>query len=227
MPPAQIAPMRHTTLDHHVSQGAAWLSLSNQGRNTALLSYAAFEFRLAIEHIMLFHWFAETNAADRLGNLGDLSSFRKMRDRIRKIRGNRKFLWRTRKFTLLLLQTLKVDTKFYLPDFGELERSYQRCSDLCHIEWTVFSTNEEIQATYYEYVTDAKDLCERSIGGLFSLIRDGDSAEFSKLKQQYLEEQIGDEDVVEYVRKCGIWAKVTYNDGRVSEFTGIAVPPGS
>jgi len=41
-----------------IEEGKAWLEIANRGKNTTALSYAAFEFRLAIERIVLQYWSA-------------------------------------------------------------------------------------------------------------------------------------------------------------------------
>jgi hypothetical protein len=51
-----LASLRTPDLRHHVAQGSAWLAQSEEGTSTVALSYAAFEFRLAIERLGILYW---------------------------------------------------------------------------------------------------------------------------------------------------------------------------
>lgn len=218
---------RRIIIDHHIKQGNTWIKMSDSGKNTAALSYAAFEFRLAIEHIMLFYWIMEQDEESRIKNKGDISEFAKMRNRIRKIRGNNKILWRQRKFTMLILKSLKIDGKFHLPEFGEFDRNYQICSDLCHIEWTVYSTDFDVQEKYYEKIYSVGEFCMKCVSGLFSLLREGENKRFNEIREKYVLEEIGDDEVLEYIKENGLFMVASYTDGRAAEFVGEAVQPKS
>lgn len=50
-----IRTQHQPTLEHHVQQGDVWLAAGAGGENTAALSYAALEYRFAIERLGLHY----------------------------------------------------------------------------------------------------------------------------------------------------------------------------
>jgi hypothetical protein len=77
-------------LNYHYEEGKAWLANSEGGKNTTVLSYAAFEFRLAIERIGLQYWFALTPGGIEEISLRDIKSFKSIEKRIYQLAGHQR-----------------------------------------------------------------------------------------------------------------------------------------
>ena len=79
---------RSLGLDHHIVLGSQWLEASDEGKKTTYLSYAAFEFRLAIERLAVHYW-AELKGDDlKDEDIRDIQSFKRLEKKLFALAGN-------------------------------------------------------------------------------------------------------------------------------------------
>ena len=65
-------------LAHHDRQGVAWMSASGAGENTAALSHAAFELRLAVERLAAHYWATLLDRKPEEQDLREIESFKRV-----------------------------------------------------------------------------------------------------------------------------------------------------
>ena len=128
---------RHPAVNYHYEEGKAWLQESKRGKRCTALSYAAFEFRLAIERIVFQYWLTINDNELNENNFKDVRSYKRMQNKIFQLGGNQKEIKKHFEFMQLILDNLKIDTKLVVPDLGKLHNHYDSCSELCHITWTI------------------------------------------------------------------------------------------
>jgi hypothetical protein len=220
-----IEPIRNLNLMHHVNQGVAWLNVSAQGANTTALSYAAFEFRLAIERLAIHYWATLLNRKIETRDLSDINSFKTVEKRIYQLGGHQQKIDRHFAFMNILLDSLSISQKILAPDIGKLSKYWHLCSEFCHIAWTLSSFSDpqlhlkaesslrEIEQFLLIQVTSAGDWPRVN------------EANFNALRDRFVAGKSDDGEIRLYLKKIGVWARVEYSDGRPPEFVGKAIPP--
>ncbi|MBN4048918.1 hypothetical protein JYU00_02030, partial [bacterium AH-315-N22] len=76
---------RNTAINYHFEEGKSWLANSKRGKQCTALSYAAFEFRLAIERIIFQYWYTINGNDINTENINDVRSFKRMQSKIYKL----------------------------------------------------------------------------------------------------------------------------------------------
>lgn len=213
-------------LPHHISQGVVWLSASNNGGNTAALSYAAFELRFAVERLAIHY--LEILRNQKLGeqDFHDIKSFKRVERRIYGIAGHQAKIDGHVAFIRVISSALKIDAQLHSPQITSLSKYWDECSDRCHISWVLTCTSAEVQATTFSKLTEIAEMLtiyvksiEQSLG--WSFLKE---ATFSELRDRFIAGEATEDDVVAHLKRIGIWAKVSYLDGRPSHFIGEPVP---
>lgn len=213
-------------LPHHISQGVAWLSASNNGENTAALSYAAFELRFAVERLAIHY--LRVLVDQKLGeqDLHDIKSFKRVERRIYAVAGHQAKIDGHVAFMRVINSALKIDTQLHSPQITSLSKYWDEYSDLCHISWVLSCKLPEVQATSFSKLTEIAEMLtvyvksiEQSFG--WSFLKE---ATFAELRDRFVSGDATEDDVVAYLKRIGIWAKVEYPDGRPSHFIGEPVP---
>ena len=215
---------QHTSdLTHHIQQGQAWLAASNCGENTAMLSYAALELRLAIERLAIHYW---TGLLDRPltdEDLRDFESFSRGQRRIFAEAGHQQLIDAHFAFMRIVLNVLNVETPLCTPNMGELARHWQISSNCCHIAWTLGCNSMEVRSAAFEDLSTISGTLSVLVGGLgWPVLKD---AEFMALRDRFVAGQALSDDVHAELKRRGIWAQVEYPDGRPSHFVGDPLPP--
>lgn len=217
----KITLQRSAAIEHHLTQGVAWLTASNGGRNTAALSYAAFEFRLATERVALQYWsdlIGEVTDAD----LGDLSSFKRMENRIYSLAGHQKTINAHFEFARVWWDMLDPGVKIATPNLRDLSSRWHGCSELCHIGWTMFCTDEATQKQAYDFLQETRDVLLAQTPRIgWPKIQD---ETFRELRDRFVAGHATAADIEAHVRKVGMWGLYTAPDGTKS-FLGRAIPP--
>ena len=134
-----FATIRTPHLVHHVAQGSEWLAQADRGVNTVALSYAAFEFRLAIERLGVLYW---AQLLDRpLEEQEIRSSFKRAEQAIYRLAGHQKEIEGPFAFIRVVFRALKIDREIVTPRLGQLSKYWHQCSELCHIGWSFNSAD--------------------------------------------------------------------------------------
>ena len=110
-----LALIRTNDLKHHVTQGSTWLAQSSGGANTVALSYAAFEFRLAIERLGVHYWSDLLSRPLEDEDIRGLPSFKRIENRIYELGGHQKDIDGHFEFMRVVLRILKIDRTIATP----------------------------------------------------------------------------------------------------------------
>lgn len=220
---ADISTQHQPDLAHHPRQGAAWLAASAQGENTAMLSYAAFELRFAVERLAVHYWRSLLNRKLEEQDLRDIESFKRIERRIYELAGHQKEIDGHFEFIRLVLQALKVDSAFQTPQIGKLSNYWHECSELCHIGWPLASAIPEVQKAAFAKLTEICEVLSAHVSSLgWPILQD---QSFKELRNRFIAGDASTEDVLAHIQRTGLWAKAEFSDGRPAQFVGEAVPP--
>jgi hypothetical protein len=219
-----LALIRTPDLKHHVMQASAWLAQSSEGANTVALSYAAFEFRLAIERLGIHYWAELLSRPLEEKDFRNISSFKRIENRIYELAGHQKEIDGHFEFMRVVLRLLKIDRKLPTPKLGLFSKYWHRCSELCHISWSLASGDSQLVAGSYEELRVVEALLIEQLTDLTGWPRIADSS-FVDLKTSFVNGLANTEDVQRYLEERGVWARSEYNNGRPSQFVGQPSPP--
>lgn len=220
---------RSTELRHHIDLGRQWLDASNGGTQTTLLSYAAFEFRFAIERLTVHYWLQLAGDDPQHGSVRTLRSFKRLEKKIYELAGNQLRINRSYELTRCFFEILGLEIHFPTPSVGKLAEHWHSCSELCHIAWTLFSEVEGNSDHAFKELTEIHDYLIDQVSGItgWPMVPDSGCPEYVLLAERFMSGEAGVEDVKEYIKRKGIWAKVEYQDERPSHFLGTPAPPES
>ncbi len=210
-------------LEHHVHQGMAWLSMSEEGECTAALSYAALELRFAVERLAVQYWAILLDREPNEEDLKDIRSFKNVEGRIYALAGHQRAIDGHFDFIRIVVDALKVDLPLRTPKIGTLSKYWHTCSDLCHIAAPLSSSVPEIRKAWFASLTEiAESLLDqvRSLG--WPVLRE---AGFAALRTEFVAGHATAEDVRLHLQRIGVWARVEFQDGRQPCFVGQAIPP--
>jgi hypothetical protein len=135
MPDFQLS--RSIELSHHVVQGRAWLEACSEGAHSVPLTYAAFEFRLAIERPAMQYLGELRGRLPREEDLDALRTFKTMEKLIYSLGGNQKQINGHFAFMRLVLSCLKIEHRLTTPDFGKLSSYWAHMQRLLSHRWHV------------------------------------------------------------------------------------------
>ena len=219
-----VVSVRETDLGHHLEQAKAWLSLSDNGKNTSYLSYAAFELRLATERLVLQYWADLHPNGIQENDIRDMRSFKGIEARIYELGGNQKEINALFAFYAILMKLLQVPSQIVAPDIGQLKRHWHDCSELCHIAWSIASSDPDIQVEQYSLMSQIEAELQQYRNSIVGWPHISDTA-FSELKDRFVSGLADEKDVRAFLEKSGAWAKITPSGGGSSSFVGKAIPP--
>ncbi|MEW6713656.1 MAG: hypothetical protein AB1306_01000 [Nitrospirota bacterium] len=221
MPP--LSSQRQTELDYHFKEGKAWLDSSNSGKNTTALSYAAFEFRLAIERIILQYWSGLAPGGAEELSFESIRSYKSIEKRIFQIAGHQKEINAKFEFARVLIQALKIPWEIPTPDIGKFSSYWHACSELCHIAWTLAATSQDLVSMAYNNLLEISDFLNKHLDGV-TLWAKMEEMSFRKLQDDFVAGRVSSADVLDHLKKIGLYA-VTETEGNVRKFIGEAIPP--
>ena len=222
---ADISTQHGIELPHHVHQGIAWLTVSAEGVNTAALSYAALEFRFAIERLAVQYWRVLLNRTLEERDLRDIGSFKRIENRIYELAGHQAEIDRHFEFMRIVLGALKIVVSFHTPKIGELSRHWHNCSELCHVGWPLASSVPEVRKGAFATLTETSILLSTLVSSCgWPVFQD---TAFAELRARFIAGQVSCNDVLAYVQRTGIWASAEFPDGRPAQFVGEPVAPSA
>ncbi len=224
----QIAPVALSSsaeLLHHVIQGAVWMEKSEGGVNTAALSYAAFEFRLAVERFAIQLWASLSEGTQQQLDLRDMRSFKSIEGRIYELGGHQREVNRHFEF-FAVISLLKIPMSVIPPDIGKLSRYWHTCSELCHVGWSFSCADSSAASEAARVLGKIQHFLLIQMHGMagWPLIQ-GES--FRALRDRFVAGQANADDVRAHFEKAGVWAKVEFRDGRPPQFAGEPIPPAA
>lgn len=219
----EVAIHHKPDLAHHVRQGAAWLSVSAQGENTAALSYAAFELRFAVERLAIHYWAALLDRKPEEQDLSDIESFKRVERRIYELGGHQKQIDGHFAFMRIVLGAMKIEAPFHTPKIGTLSKYWHECSELCHIAWPLSCSVPEIRKDAFSALTEIANSLFVHVQSLgWPVLKD---SAFATLRSRFIEGELTAEDIIAHAQRTGLWAKSEFTDGRSPQFIGEAVLP--
>jgi len=191
---------------------------------TAALSYATFEFRLAIERLALHYWRQLLGRRPEGEDLRDIRSFKKIEQRIYALGGHQREINGHFEFMRFVFKLGEIKFDFVTPNLGEFAKQWHNCSELCHISWTLSCSVPQLQIAALRTLKSIEKSLTEQIGGLASwpIIHD---PTFAGLRDRYVAGEANSGDIGAYLKKVGFWARAEYKDGRPSEFVGKAIAP--
>jgi len=208
---------------HHVEQGQAWLQVVEGGKNTAALSYAALEFRFAIERLAIHYWALLLGRTPTDGDLKTIESFKTVERAIYDLAGHQAQINGHFEFMRIMLDLIQAKVPMHTPNIGQLSRYWHMCSEMCHVAWVLGSTVPEAQAGASHTLTEVGKV----LSDHMSTASSWPSIEHPpllELRERFIRGEATESAVRETLAKGGLWAQVEHIDGRV-EFVGQAVPP--
>lgn len=220
---ADIQTSHKPELEHHVKQGAAWLAESAQGENTAALSYCALEFRFAIERLALHYLASLSSDEKRTDNLAGSWRFDAVRRRILDVAGHQLQINRHFEFMRILLRAIKIEEPLVAPQFNKLYQYWSDCSELCHVTWPLASSMADMREQAFGTLTEVHDVLLQLVGsmGWPNLIE----PDVRGIRDRFVAGSISEDDVHAHFERIGLWATVTYPDGRGAQFVGQPLKP--
>lgn len=218
---------REKDLDYLFYEGKKWLAKSNVGTRSTALAYSAFEFRLALERIIFQYWYTlkEDDLVDK--DIDDIRAFKTMQHRIYEISGHQKIINKRFEFARIPLEMLQIRQQLVTPNFGKMHDYWLKCSELCHVSWTIITSNGngDIMKEQYEMLNETSTFIVESINGIVSWSKII-SQPLKKMEKEFLEGKINKENVQDELKKGGLWGKVDFKDNvRKCQFVGEAIPP--
>jgi hypothetical protein len=222
MPP--LSSNQNSDLSYHYEEGKSWLAASNNGKNTTALSYAAFEFRLSIERIILQYWSGLVPGGAEELTFKDIRSYKSIEKQIFQIAGHQKEINAKFEFARLIIQALKIPWKITTPEIGKFSHYWHECSELCHIAWTLASANQELTAIAYSNLVEISDFLNNHVEGVISFVNIEDMP-FRNLQDDFVAGRATSADVLNHLKTIGVYAVLT--EGKVRKFIGEAIPPSS
>jgi hypothetical protein len=216
---------RHSDIGYHLAEAEAWLAASEGGRRTTPLAYAAFELRLETERVALELLMRVRGDQLLREDVQTIRKFRRMQDRIYKLAGNQRVLDRKVAFYNVLLGAMQVPLRVHSVNLGELQRGWETCSAFCHIMFSLAAAipDSNVGEVGFKEVTDVQRFV-RSVVDSGVTWPQVHHPGFVALQHKYARGEIGDADVLEWVRARGLWGQTVHPDGR-KEFFGVPIPP--
>lgn len=217
-----VATHHQPDLAHHVRQGMAWLSASDKGKNTAALSYAAFELRFAVERLAVHYWAALLDRKPAERDLREIESFKRVERRIYELAGHQREIDAHFAFMRVVFRALNIDAPFHTPQIGLLSKYWHDCSELCHIAWPLSCAIPGVQTAAFTLLTEVAEVLAtyaQSLG--WPMLKD---SAFTKLRNKFVVGDATVEDVLAHIKRTGVWAKAEYPDERSPHFVGEPVP---
>ena len=192
-----ISKNRETNADYHIFAGKTWRDRGYTNLMHAPLVYAAFEYRCAIERVVLELFIImqyESITSEELSTIGSFSSLIKLVHKL--AGGNRLLLMRVLKFNQILSEFAGLPKTLSIPDVGRLHKYWSKLSNYCHRQIEPAETWENdkwIKKGYklldelYDYF---EDILVNHFFGAFSTERL--PAEVTEQKELYMTQKIDD-----------------------------------
>lgn len=220
-----IKTTHEAALNHHVVQGEAWLLASESGAQTAALSYAALEFRFAIERLAIHYWRQLLDRTPTDKELDALGSFKSVEKQIYDLAGHQLEIDRHFDFMRIVTSAMSIPIPLHTPNIGLLSRYWHFCSELCHIGWPLASKVQELRVKMYTRLSEVPEELKRNVKSLgWPLIKD-DS--FSAIRADYIAGCIDSAAVLEHIQRIGVWAAYQAPGESELQVLGTPVPPKS
>ncbi|MDO9625160.1 MAG: hypothetical protein Q7J46_14350 [Pseudomonas sp.] len=219
---------RASDLNHHWELGNNWLKKARDCESSIAASYAAFEFRLALERLAFQYWFQlEGEHATMEDAIHASHSLKRMEQFIYRVGGNQLRIDRQFDLVRIFFDELGIERSFATPQVGQLSSHWHTCSDYCHIGWTIFQEALEDRLEVYDKLGMIADYLRVQIDGIIGWpgLPVAERTDLNSIVDDFVTGKIGADELRSFIKSKGLWAKVVYNDGRPAEFAGRAVPP--
>jgi hypothetical protein len=216
---------RQIEIRHHLDQGVAWLDSSDRGSETTLLTYAAFEFRLAIERLAIQYW-AVLSGGSSHETFDKMPTFKRIQREIYRLAGHQQEINLRFEFARLLFSMLKIEIPLIAPSLGDLSRHWDECSVVCHVAWSIRVASGEagLAAATYEKLKVTQGVLTDFVSSAISWLSIHDSG-LREIEERYVCGTATAQDVQDFLQRLGAWARFEYPDDRPSFFVGEPIPP--
>lgn len=186
---------RHTSSGYHISVARIWLSKGITNKENTPLVYSSFEFRCAIERVLMELYILmkmENIVEDDLLSIGSFSSLVKIVHEAGG--GNRILLNKLLTFNSILSEYAGLPLTLSIPNVGKLHNYWSNLSRYCHRQIQPDSTWNSTEWVNKGYVLleevnqYLKDILEDHFFGSFS--SSGHPPEVNDLKDKYMSDEI-------------------------------------
>lgn len=208
---------------HYISKANDWLSASNNGENSTTLTYAALDLRYAIELQAIIYWVTLLDRKLESHDLSEIQSFKRIEKRIYQLAGHQKDINGHFEFMRIFLAEMNIDSSFITPKIGNLAKYWHSCSEICHIGWPLGSSEPNLRKTSYKTLREISDGLSKMIESMsWPILKEPNIV---SLRNDFITGKKSRDDVISYIKKIGVWARIEYQDDRPPEFIGDPVPP--
>jgi hypothetical protein len=208
---------------HHVEQGLAWLGLTEDGKNTAAQSYAAFEFRFAIERLVIHYWAMLLGRRPVDSDLKTIESFKAIERAIYDLAGHQAQINGHFAFMRIMLDLVQANVPMHTPNISQLSKYWHACSEMCHIAWVLGSAVSEVRADADRTLAEVSKMLSDHLqtASVWPAIT---HPPIIALRERLIRGEISEDEIRLTLANDGLWAQIEHNDGQV-QFVGKAVPP--
>jgi hypothetical protein len=201
----------------------AWLEESAGSKNCAAISYAAVELRFAIERLAIHYWSALLNRDVEEHDLRDIRSFKSVERRIYELGGHQKEINGHFEFTRVVFAALQIDPPCETPKMGEIANRWHTCSEYCHIAWPLASVSPVVQSAAFADLTEVANFLLPYVESFgWPVLKDNALLD---LRDGFVSGTVSTQDVLEHIKKIGLYAVEKPASGAAAKFLGTAVPP--
>ena len=212
-------------LDHHLLQGREWLRASDEGERTAAVSYAALEFRFAIERLALHYWRILIDREPTHEELEKLRSFKAVEKKIYELAGHQREIDRHFEFMQIVTDAIQLPLRLQAPSISTLSRHWHLCSELCHIDWPLACSVKELRSEVFSTLGKVEENLVLSVNSLaWPNIKDEN---FKTIRADYIAERIGADHVRGHLHRIGVWACYKPPGDGEPQFVGVPIPEAS
>lgn len=218
----QLSLAHKNDLAHHINQGSFQLTESAQGENTAALSYAALEFRFAIERLAVHYWANLLGRKLESDDFKDIESFKRVERRIYELAGHQKEIDGHFAFMRIVLSVLKIEGSLHAPKLGKLSKYWHDCSELCHISWPLPCSVLEVRQNAFTSLQNIAQALPQHVESMGWPVINNPT--FGELRDKFVAGHAKESEVLAHFEKTGLWAQLVLPDGTES-FVGEPVIP--
>ena len=201
-----------TSVRAHFLQGEEWLNFCEQGQLSRPLSYAGFEFRLALERLAIELLLRIRNGKFESEDQKYLHKVDNINNRIREIAGNQLEIDRKVDFMNLVMAKARIPFRIAKINLGQLAKHWHSCSDLCHISWTVVSKDTNFRESAYQMLVQTHEFLANTYKSVVTWF-DLQEKLFVDLQTAFVSGEIGVDEVEQKLDETGVWGLYIAPDG--------------
>jgi hypothetical protein len=202
---------RQANIGHHLDQAKRWIASATDDTHTVAVSYAGFELRNEIELIATMYLRRVLDRPFTNEDVSILSSFKKLENKIYAVDGNQHEIDKKIEFMELLIEKVGAPVKQVRINFGKLASMWHRCSEYCHISWTLASSKEQKRlfplalADLGEVIEYLQQYAQHNVLWPGTL-----SPSFAELRAKFISGELDSEAMQAEFHRLGVWGSLEF-----------------